>query len=384
MTTKEKEISNFTKFWHRVKAYIDRLFGITFKQVVLDELPGVGEFKTVYFIPSSNPSSDNTYDEFLWVAASGDDPTDEGYIPAHFEQVGSTAYVPDHTIDTTSLAGKVVITKDARSFAVNAEEIVKPATPTLPTGGDFYNSKSIAITAVSGSAIYYTTDGSTPTTASTRYTSAFTIGSLDAQSTSYTIKAIAVKNGMTSDVASQTYTCYRRVAAPTAIASGNKYSSIRTITFACDTADATIEYKVGSGEWTEGSSVTINATRTVYFRAKNSDWVTSEEGSQSFTLNANKCYIGQAESITTEANIKALSNSYERDTMVGWTAPTIDFGNTTEYVWFAIPSTAAKNLTINSNGFAVTLDNAAGTVIGGYRVWRTAKKINSSFTFEFI
>lgn len=295
-----------------------------------------------------------------------------------------SAIRPDHTIDTTSLAGKVVITKDERSFAVSAEEIVKPAAPTLPAGGDFYNSKSITITAASGAVIYYTTDGSMPTTASARYTSAFTIGSTATMSTSYTIKAIAVKNGMTSDVASQTYTCYRRVATPTATASGNKYSSSRTITFACATADAIIEYKVGSGEWTEGSSVTINATSTVYFRAKKRAWKASAEGSQSFTLNANKCYIGQAASVTTETDIKSLANSYERDTMVGWTAPTIDFGSTTEYVWFAIPSTAAKNLTIKSNGFGVTLDNVAGTVIGSYRVWRTANKINSSFTFEFI
>ena len=331
----------------------------------------MGKSKTLYFIPSSNPEQGNTYDEFI-------------YTSTGWEQVGSTAYVPDHTIDTTSLQGKVVITKDERSFAVNAEEIVKPATPTLPTGGDFYNSKFITIKAASGAVIYYTTDGSTPTTASTLYTSAFTIGSLAVQSTSYTINAIAVKNGMTSDVASQTYTCYRRVATPTATASGNKYSASRTITLACTTENATIEYKVGGGEWTEGSSVTINATSTVYFRAKKSNWVTSEEGSEEYTLNANMCYIGQAASVTTEVNIKSLANSYERDTLVGWTAPTIDFGSTTEYVWFAIPSTAAKNLTINSSGFGVTLDNVAGTVIGSYRVWRTAKKINSSFTFEFI
>jgi len=290
----------------------------------------------------------------------------------------------DHEVDTTTLSGKVILTKGDNSYAIVAEKIVAPAAPTLPAGGDFYNSKSITITAASGAVIYYTTDGSIPTTASARYTSAFTIGSTATMSTSYTIKAVAVKNGMTSDVASQTYTCYRRVATPTATANGNKYSSNRTITFACDTADATIEYKVGSGEWTEGSSVTINATSTVYFRAKKRAWEASEEGSQSFTLNANKCYIGQAASVTTEANIKSLANSYERETMVGWTAPTIDFGSTTEYVWFAIPSTAAKNITVKSSGFGVTLDDAAGTVIGSYRVWRTANKINSSFTFEFI
>ena len=158
------------------------------------------------------------------------------YVDAALEDFVSC----DHEVNTTMLSGKVVITKDARSFAVNAEEIVKPAAPTLPAGGDFYNSKSITITAASGAVIYYTTDGSTPTTASARYTSAFTIGSTATMSTSYTIKAIAVKNGMTSDVASQNYICYRRVATPTATISGNKYSSSRTITFACATADAII------------------------------------------------------------------------------------------------------------------------------------------------
>lgn len=374
--SKQDQKINLHKFWKVIRQQWQSDINLkiseieTFDQAVVQELPNVGKSKTLYFTPSSNPEHGNAYDEFI-------------YTSTGWEQVGSTAYVPDHTIDTTSLTGKVVITKDDHSFAVNAEEIVKPAAPTLSTGGDFYNSKSISITAASGAVIYYTTDGSTPTTASTSYKVEFTIGSLTAQSTEYTIKAIAVKNGMSSDIASQTYTCYRRVATPTATANGNKYSASRTVTFACTTADATIEYKVGNGEWTEGGSVTINATSKVYFRAKKSDWVTSAEGSQDFTLNANKCYIGQAASVTTVADIKALANSYERDTIVGWTAPMINFGTSTQYVWFAIPSTAAKSLTVKSDGFAVTLDSATGMVIGGYRVWRTANRINSSFTFQF-
>lgn len=259
-----------------------------------------------------------------------------------------------------------------------------PATPTITPASGTSGNGSLTIslaTTTSGATIKYSLDnGVTWQTGSS-----ITLSQDDSvQSKTYSVKAKAVKDGLESEIITASYSVARKVATPTATASGNKYSASREITFACSTADATIEYKVGSGEWTEGSSVTINATSTVYFRAKKNDWATSAEDSQSFTLNANKCYIGQAASVTTESDIKALANAYERDTMVGWTAPTIDFGSTTEYVWFAIPSTAAKNLTIKSSGFGVTLDNAAGTVIGSYRVWRTANKINSSFTFEFI
>ncbi|MCR5849088.1 MAG: chitobiase/beta-hexosaminidase C-terminal domain-containing protein, partial [Bacteroidaceae bacterium] len=54
--------------------------------------------------------------------------------------------------------------------------------------------------AESGATIYYTTDGSTPTSASTQYSSAITL------SNTTTVKAVAVKNGVTSTVASQTFT----------------------------------------------------------------------------------------------------------------------------------------------------------------------------------
>ncbi|MBR4655976.1 MAG: S-layer homology domain-containing protein [Oscillospiraceae bacterium] len=78
------------------------------------------------------------------------------------------------------------------------------ATPKLPKSGEFSGSKTVTITcATKGADIYYTTDGTTPSAASTLYTGSFSI------SATTTVKAIAIKAGMNdSEIASATYTLY--------------------------------------------------------------------------------------------------------------------------------------------------------------------------------
>ena len=74
------------------------------------------------------------------------------------------------------------------------------AKPTLPASTSFVASMEVAISAAEGAKIYYTLDGTDPTTESFVYTEALTI------TETTTVKAIAVLNELTSAVAVATYT----------------------------------------------------------------------------------------------------------------------------------------------------------------------------------
>jgi hypothetical protein len=95
-------------------------------------------------------------------------------------------------------------TADARIPGGCACQVLPVAsTPTFsPVGGSYSSAQTVTIsTATSGATIYYTTNGSTPTTASPQYTVPITVNSTE------TIKALAAKSGYTnSSVGSATYT----------------------------------------------------------------------------------------------------------------------------------------------------------------------------------
>ncbi len=79
-------------------------------------------------------------------------------------------------------------------------QTVTVAAPTISGTTTFADSTTVTISGPSGATVYYTIDGSTPTAESTGYESALTL------SATTTVKAIAVKDGVSSSVASKTFT----------------------------------------------------------------------------------------------------------------------------------------------------------------------------------
>ncbi len=74
------------------------------------------------------------------------------------------------------------------------------AAPTISGNTSFTESAQVTISGPDGAEIHYTTDGTVPTAESTLYSEAFTL------SATTTVKAIAIKDGQSSEVASKVFT----------------------------------------------------------------------------------------------------------------------------------------------------------------------------------
>lgn len=72
--------------------------------------------------------------------------------------------------------------------------------PVISGETPFESSTTVTISVPTRSAVYYTTDGSTPDAQATAYSEAFTLDD------TATVKAIAIKDGVSSEVASKTFT----------------------------------------------------------------------------------------------------------------------------------------------------------------------------------
>ena len=190
----------------------------------------------------------------------------------------------------TELAAGVYVAEVLLTSRDGTEPMVIPVTLTIgsssatgtptfsPGGGTYSTAQSVTLTSsTTDAAIYYTTDGSTPTTSSIVYRGPVSV------STTTTLKAIAISPGYPqSAVASAIYTINSSVAATPAATS--------TITIAEATQGATVYYTTNGSTPTTSSTkytgpVTITAGATLKFIAVAPGYTASAVRTVTTTIN---------------------------------------------------------------------------------------------------
>lgn len=201
-----------------------------------------------------------------------------------------------NSTDDVKVGDIVVVFGDIKKFSDTYEfdsgskiisHIKKVATPTFsPTAGAVAAGATVTIsTTTDGATIYYTTDGTAPTTSSPVYSLPITIDAAK------TINAFAVKDGCpNSDVASASYTIAEPAATPTFSLAEGIYTEVKTVTISTATDGATIYYTTdGSEPTTESteytSAITVDETMTIKAIAAKDGMANSAVASVTYTIN---------------------------------------------------------------------------------------------------
>ena len=160
-----------------------------------------------------------------------------------------------------------------------------------------------------GASIYYTTNGTTPTTSSTLYTGPITVSATE------TIKAIATaSNHLQSPVASATYTVSYAAATPTFSPAPGTYSSAQTVSIATTSSGATIYYTIDGSTPTASSPkytapLTISATTTLQAIASGNNFSASAVASGVYTIQASSTVLNFSAGFGNSASLMTFNGS---------------------------------------------------------------------------
>jgi N-acetylneuraminic acid mutarotase len=240
-------------------------------------------------------------------------------------------------------------------------------TPVIsPSGGTYTAFQSVTITDTTpGAAIYYTTDGSAPTTSSAKYASAIAVSS-----PTETIQAIATAtNYLNSAVASETYTLdLPTVAIPQFSLAPGVYGSEQSVTITDSTPGAAIYFTTDGSTPTTRSTgywgtFTVFSTETVKAIAAETNYFNSAVASATYTIatpdfsiapSPSSFTVTAGQSGTTKITVTPL---YGFNSAVSFTCSGLPTGATCSFSPSTVtpPGTTSTALTVTTSASSASL-----------------------------
>ena len=294
------------------------------------------------------------------------------------------------SLTSTTLSSPTSITLPAHSVTAldyNANGTSTPTPAATPSfslaSGSYSGSQSVTISdSTSGSTIYYTTNGSAPSTSSTKYSGAITVAA------SETLKAIAMVTGAAaSNTATATYTITAVTAPPPptqtaatpvfSLAAGS-YSGTQSLTITDSTSGASIYYTTNGATPTTSSTkyaspISVSSTETVKAIAVASGFTNSAVASAAYTISSSST-SGGSETINDPSGFTSTSvNLVGGATLKGTAIQLTDGGgNEARAAWYPTPVSVQNFITDfnfqltnpTADGFTFTLQNNGVGVVG--------------------
>jgi hypothetical protein len=284
------------------------------------------------------------------------------------------------------------------------------ASPTFsPAPGSYVGTQAVTLSDTTpGALIYYTTNGTVPTTASAQYTA----GTPLQISATTTIQAMAAASGYTnSNVSSGTYTITAQpvAASPTFSPAPGSYVGTQAVTLSDTTPGAIIYYTTNgtvpttaSAQYTAGTPLQISATTTIQAMAVASGYTNSSVSSGTYTISAagtpvsvslsasyNVVGMVNSGSPVTNGGLDGGGNAYAANllgTPITWAGSTFVLGsagvaNAVSNATIALPQSTYSSVSLLATGvngnranqtFVVTyIDGTTTTITQGLSDWFT-------------
>jgi hypothetical protein len=247
--------------------------------------PAAGNYASAQSVTITDATAGAT----IYYTTNGTAPT-----TASTKYTGAITVASDETIEAIATASGY-----GQSPAATAVYTIEAAAPAIsPKGGNYATEQSVTITdTTTGATIYYTTNGTAPTTASTKYTGAITVESDE------TIEAIATApNYSQSAVATAKYTI-DQAATPKISPAGGTYSGAQSVTITDGTAGATIYYTTNGTTPTTSSTkytgaITVSSDETIEAIAVATGYTQSAVATAKYTIEAAEPGVSQAITIS--------------------------------------------------------------------------------------